>query len=304
MAAHVIFRSDVAVMLMTTLANVVYTKDKGAIDVNDYYDVGNMNGPYVDELEVAGPGLASEVEEGQVFPAGTIDEGNVTRYRARKVGIELAMTQEVMEDGPSEWKKVIDAAMHCERSVRKTAEVDGASFLANGFSTSYPVADGAALFSASHTTPGGGSYSNLMATPLGPSYQGIVNAISDCKVMPDLEGLRSGQKVEAILHPVEQWAQWRTVLGSSMQPIPGNYAAINVVNRDMNIKTVAIRFWDSSSTQWAIKTDADRGLTWKWRVRPESTSRVDEGREIIINKRRARYSFGATNFRGVYGVNA
>jgi hypothetical protein len=303
MAGHTIFRSALATMLMTTLARVAYTKDGGRTDVEDYYDVGTLAGAFEDQMDFAGPALASEVEEGEEFPGGDMTEGTVTRYRARKVGIVISMTQECIEDGPSEWKKVVNAARHADRAVRKTAEIDGASFIANGFSTAYPVADGAALFSASHLLPAGGLYSNLMASPIGPSYAGIVAAISDCKLMPDYEGLRSGQEVQTIIHPVQQWADWRVALGSSMQPIPGNYAAINVVNRDFNIKLVQIKFWDNTSTDWACITDADDGLQWKWRIRPESTSWVDEGREIIRNKRRARYAFGCTNCRAVYGVH-
>lgn len=302
--AHAIFRSDIAIMLMSTLARVSYTKDNGDMDIDQYYDVGSMTGPYEDQLEVGGPGLASEAEEGEEFGTGTIDEGTVTRYRARKVGILITMTRECIEDGPPEWKKVIKTSMHCERAVRKTACVDGASLFCNGFSTAYPVADGAAMFSASHLLPNGDTYSNLMADPLGPSHQGMIVAISDCKVMPDYEGFRSGQEIEALIHPVEQWADWEVVFGSPMQPTPGNYAAINVVNRSYgNIKRVALKFWDNTSTDWAVKTDADDGLQWKWRRRPESSSWVDEGREVIKSKRSARYAFGITNCRGVYGVS-
>lgn len=303
--ANAVFRSDVAIMLMNTLQRVSYTQDGGELDINRYYEVGTLRGAYEDQMDLAGPGLAYETEEGEEFGSGTLEEGTVTRYRARKVGLTLAMTEEVVEDGPSEWAKAIKLSTHAERAVRKTAMIDGASLFCTGFSTAYPVADGCAMFSASHTLPGGSLYSNLMAVPLGPSYAGIVAAISDCKVMPDNEGLRAGYAIKKLLHPVEQWAEWEVVFGSSMQPTPGNYSAINVVNRNFgSIERIELKFWDNTTVNWACVTDAEDGLQWKWKRRPRTDTWVDEGREVMKNKRSARYAHGITNCRAVYGVGS
>jgi hypothetical protein len=305
MAGRDIFRSDIATMLQNTLERVCYTQDNGAMDLDQYYDVGSMDGAYVDQMDFQGPGLASEVEEGQEFPGATMQEGIVTRYIARKVGITISMTRETLVDGPSEWRKVINASRHCERSVRLTAMADGASLIANGFSTSYPTADGVAMFSASHTLPNGSLFSNLMATPAAPSFQSLTDAISDIMLMPDYEGFRAGLVPKAIVCPLQQWADWAVALGSKYQPTPGNFAALNVINQDYsNLRVVKLRFWDSTSTQWMILTDAEDGLQFKWRERPSSTTIIDEVRERSTTKRRCRYAYGITNCRGVYGVNA
>ena len=49
-------------------------------------EVDTMDDAWIEDLEMGGPGLASEMMEGQEIPSGTIREGFIKRYIARKFG--------------------------------------------------------------------------------------------------------------------------------------------------------------------------------------------------------------------------
>ena len=51
-----------------------------------------------------------------------------------------------------------------QRAMKETKEIMAANVFNNGFSTSYPIGDGAALLSTSHPLWGGGTSSNKLAT--------------------------------------------------------------------------------------------------------------------------------------------
>jgi hypothetical protein len=63
-----------------------------------------------------------------------------------------------------------------------------------------------------------------------------------------------------------------------MDPTPGAYNAINVINKDLNITPQPVKYWTSSTTNWALLTDADLGLMWFWRRKPKSNTWVTRTR--------------------------
>jgi hypothetical protein len=276
------------------------TLDKIVTDDSDGYEskalfkkwceIDEMEDNYHDDLEVGGPGLASETPEATEFGTGDIKEGYLTRYMARKFGLKLVVTQEALDDG--KYDKVIMAAKRLKRALWKTADIDATNMLIRATSSSYVGGDGVALASASHTLPLGGTFSNTMATPMSPSRQAITIATTMMRKFPGHDGVTEGVEPVAVLHPLDQWSVWEEILRSTHAPEAGEFNRINVVNSSLDIKPIPLKYWNNTTTKFAIQTDCDYGLCFKWRKRPSSNTWKENGQELTLYSISARWSRG------------
>lgn len=262
----------------------------------------SMSDQYEDDLEVGGPGYASETAEGMELPSGTIYEGYMKRYIARKFGLKLIITEEAVSD--NKYPEIIQFAKRLKRAMYKTMDVDATNILINATSTSYPGGDGLPLASASHTLPNGGTWSNLLATAMSPSRAAMIIAISQLRKFVGHDGLYDDYMPRKILCPVEQWAVWDGLIMSKMAPEPGQFNEINVVNRLGLEETCAIPYWDNTTTNWAILTDADNGFSFRFRKKPVSNTWVENSHETSLFSISSRWDNGYTDARCVLFSNA
>lgn len=299
-----IFVSTVAKNLKPVLNAIVDdTTDgmEGATSFSNWMEVSSSEDAYETDLEMGGPGLASEKQEGGHMTIGTIVEGAVTQYRHRLFALKMVVTEEALED--SKYRdKVIKAAKRLKRAMWKTAEIDACNVLARGFNTSYVGGDGLCLFSASHTLPQGGTFSNLMGTAMTPSRMALIAAKTQAMQMVGHDGVREGYELTSILCPSDQWATWEGIVGSEKVP-ESNFNEINVV-RKMSLKVYPLIHWSSSTTNWAVQTDAPDGLKWFWRRRPRAKTWVDNDQGLMKYSIDARWSRLWSDPRGAIGNNA
>lgn len=258
---------------------------------------------YVDDLETGGPGLASEKVEGEQMATGTMREGVLTRYLVRTFAQKIIITREAMED--CKYPKAIQLAPRLKRSMIKTYDIDATNMLVRAFNTAYAGGDGLPLGSASHTLPGGGTFSNIMATPMTPSRAAMIVATSQIRKFPGHDGITEGYEPKCILCPTEQWAVWSGIVNSTKAPEAGQFNEINVVNRDLNIEdVVANPYWSNTTTNWALTTDCDNGLNFIWRRKMSSNDWIENDQQTYKFAISARWTRGWSDPRAFYGVNA
>jgi hypothetical protein len=276
---------------------------EGKLAYKKYMKVSEMEDHYEDDLEVAGPALLSERYEGTEISSHTIREGNLFRYIARSFGGKITITREAIKDG--KYKQIIDAATKLKFSGWQTLGYDMANLLARGFNTAYTFGSEALpLFSASHTIPGGGTFSNLLAVPMAPSVLAVSTMRAQARKLPGYNGVRHGHiMIEKIVAPVDQETLWETILQSNLTPEPGNSAELNMVKR-MNLELVIEPYWDNTTTNWMAITDQENGLQMRWRDHFEATSWVGNENRTMTYALNARWSRGITNFRSVIGSEA
>lgn len=289
--------------LKSTLDMIVMDKTDGLeskAQFSKYFDVSKMSDQYEDDLEIAGPGLASEKPEGVEIALGQIREGTLTRYLARTFGLKIILTEELMED--SKYPESIKAAGHLKRAMYKTVDIDAALVLVRAENTAYPGGDGLCLANSAHTIPGGGTFSNTMATPMSPSRAAVIVARANVAVLPGLDGIREGYMLEKVVCPVAQMSVWEGIVKSEYVP-ESNNNEINIV-KNLNLEIVPVLQWTNTDTNYAFTTDAPEGLRWKWRRKPRSGTWVENNNEVANHKISARWARGWTNPRGLYFVGA
>lgn len=299
-----VFTGNIYHSLKATLSAIVDDKSDGyesGMDFPGWCEVKGMEDNFEDDQEMGGPGLAVEVPEGDEIPAGTIREGATTRYLARKFGLRLVVSEEAIED--TKYDQVISAAKRLKRALYKTADIDATSMLVRATSSSYPGGDGVALASSSHSLPGGGTYSNVMATPMSPSRMALIQATSQIKKLPGHDGITEGYMPVKVVHPTEQWAVWQGILETEKVP-ESNNNEVNVVNKSLNVKSVPLKFWDNTTTNWAVITDAENGIQFRWRRKPRNRTWVENSQELMSYAISARWARGWSDARNILFVDA
>jgi hypothetical protein len=299
-----VFRSVLANTLKETLNQIItddYDGIQSKVVFKKFCQEIPMSDAYEDDLETAGPGFASDTDEGTEIPLGNIREGAMTRYIARKFALKLVVSEEMMEDG--KYPEAIPAARMLKKCIWDTADMDAALMLVRATNTGYVGGDGLPLASASHTLPNGGTFSNVMATPMTPSRAAWHVAVAAIRTFPGHNGIRSRYKAERVLCPVEQESTWEELTESTMAPEPGNFATINIIKR-ANIEVVGVTHWTNTTTNWAVQTDAENGLSFRWRAKPKSKTWVDDDYDVMKYGIRARWARGWSNARNIYFVEA
>ena len=274
--------------------------EKGAY-YKQYYKVEGMSDNYEDDLSVGGPGLATEKSEAQALDVLSLAQGFTTRYTSRKFGLVMQISEELDEDGKYN-DKYCDFARRMKRAVFKTMEVDGAQILNRATNSAYVFGDGQPLASASHTIPGGGTFSNTLSTAFSPSRAALIVVRQNLRKMPGWDGVTEGYMPTAVVCPVVQEGAWEGILGSEKVPESGNNE-INVA-KGMKLKLIAVPYWTASATNWLTLTDAAR-LKFKVRRKPKARTWYDERTEVINHGISARWGRGCSDpGRAVYFSNA
>lgn len=292
--------------LKATLDNIVTDKNDGlerGLIFPKYLDRESMSDAYADDAETAGPGLAYETAEGTELQTGQFYEGYTTRYWARKFGLRMQVSEEAMEDG--KYEKYIDAARRLKRAMFKTMEIDAANILNRAANSAYVGGDGLSLANSAHTLPGGGTFSNTLSTAFAPSRAALIVVTTNCLKLPGHDGITEGYAPRKIVFPIDQWAVWEGITGSSQVPESGNNE-LNVINRNSQgakYELVGVKYW-TSSTPWGVKTEAENGLKWMDRKKPKSNTWVEASNEVMNYSISGRWARGWSNPRGWYFSNA
>ena len=298
-----VFTSTIANSLKLTLNKII----DDDMDVKSksmflkWCNIQSMDDNWVDDLEMGGTGLLSEKAEGSDMAVGGIQEGIVTRYLSRTFAQKILITEEAMED--KKYPEAIQLSERLKRAGWKTADIDATLMLVRATNSSFVGGDAVSLASTSHTLPAGGTFSNMMTVAASPSRIAVAQLMSQAKKLPGHDSITEGYGFKCVVCPVEQWYVWEGLTKSDKAPEPGAFNEINVV-KGMFEDVYPLPFWNNTTTNWGVITDADNGLNFKWRRKFRSRTWVDNDQEVMKHGLSARWSRGWSDARGILFVNA
>jgi hypothetical protein len=300
-----IFESAFGNALQKTISKIIDDKmsqSKSDLAAFKYMKEDSMDGAYKDDLEMSGPAYLQKKPEGSPMAFGNIKEGAFTRYIPETFALGMATTEEAVED--EKYSECINAANRLGNALWNTIEQFCALFLCRCFTAGYIGGDGIVLSATNHPLPQGGTASNYAATPAAPSRVAFNAAIAALKKMKGHDGVYHALKAESVVCPTEQYPTWQGLILSEKAPEPGNFNEINVVNRyfkGSETAIVEVPYWNTTTTNWGIITDAENGLQFLWRVRPKKRDWKDNANTVVNNAIRTRFTGGWTEWRGFYG---
>jgi hypothetical protein len=247
------------------------------------------------DLEIKLLGLASIKAEGASIAYDTMGQRYTTNYIHRYVGIGFVITRQAMKDNLYKSSFPLQAKA-LKDSMAQTKETLGASVFNNGFDTNFPIGDGRALFSLTHTIEGG-TLANTFAVQADLNETSLSDAITGVGRFLDAAGLKKPAKPKKLALPLEmRWAAER-LLGSQKDPT-SNHNAINVVYKSVDY---CINHWFTDTNSWYLLTDAPSGFKYYEREGYETDVYRDFDTHNLKAQAIERYSFGVTNFRAAWG---
>jgi len=238
--------------------------------------------------------------EGASVTYDTAQETFTARYSHETVALAFALTEEAIEDNlydslSSRYTKAL------ARSMATTKQVKAANVLNNGFSTSFPGGDGKPLMTTDHPTLSGGDQSNEPATAADLNETSLENAMIDISQFVDERGIKVNVQARKLIIPPQLQFVAERVLKT-----PGR---VGTSDNDINAMKqmgmlpdgYTVNHYLTDTDAFFIKTDAPNGL--KHFVRSPMSTGMEGDFETgnVRYKARERYSFGFSDWRGIYG---
>ena len=254
---------------------------------------------FEEDVQMIGFGAAPTKAEGAMISYDSGREGFVSRYVHETVALAFAITEEAEEDGlyGSLGAKYARALA---RSMQHTKEIKGANIFNNATTTSLG-GDGQALLDGSHPLGGGGTASNILATPADLSETSLETLLVQISQAVDDRSKPIALSGRKLAVPPGLIFIAERIIKSNLRPGTADNDINAMRNMGMIPEGVVVNQRFTNPDQYFILTDCPDGM--KHFVRSPIKKAVEGDFESgnLRYKCRERYSFGFTDWRGVYG---
>jgi len=266
----------------------------------DLFDKETSDKAYEEDVEITGFGLAPVKNQGTAINYDTESQGSVTRYTHVAYALGYIVTFEELRDDLYE---VVSKrrAKQLAFSMRQTKENVGANVYNRAFTAGYVGGDGKTMIASDHPSLSG-SQSNLLTNAADISESSIEDLTVQIMQAVNNRGLKINLMPQSIHVSPSQWYETNRVLKSVLQ---SNTAENNInVLKATNVfpKGIKMNHYFSSATAWFIRTNAPTSMKQYER----DAVMFDQDNDFDTKNAKAacyeRYSFGWSDWRGVYGT--
>jgi phage major head subunit gpT-like protein len=244
-------------------------------------------------------GLAQQVGEGNPISYDSATQGFVDRYQHVQYGLGFQITKIMVEDDQYDviGKKRAQALAF---SMRQTKEIVAANILNRAFNASYTYGDGVELISGVHPNVAGGTWSNELAVAADLSEAALEQATIDIGKYTNDRGLRVAFMPKKLIVPIDLVYEADKIMKTEYE-VGTNNNTVNVV-RSKFPGGVVVNHYLTDTDAWFILTDCPDGM--KYFERRADTFAMDDDFDTDNAKYKAtaRYSFGVTDKRSIYGT--
>ena len=291
-------RANFAKMLepgLNTLFGLEY--DSYPAEYEAVFESNTSQKAFEEDVLLAGFGNAPTKSEGSAVSYDAASQQWTARYQHETVALAFSITEEAEEDGQygsiaSRYTKAL------ARSMASTKEIKAANIL--NTATTVNGGDGAPLLSATHPTQNG-NQSNILATPADLSEVSLEAILIQIADMKDDRGLRVAAQGTQLVIPTAYTFVAERLLESQLRTATADND-INAIRQGGYLPQgyhIMRRLTDSD--QWFVQTDIPDGLKMFQRSPMKKGMEGDFETGNVRYKVRERYSFGATDWRGVFG---
>jgi len=264
------------------------------------FEVQNSVKAFEEAVLQSGMGTAAVKTEGSAVSYDNMQESYTARWTHETIATAFAITEEAFEDNLYDtFAKA--RTKEIARSMANAKQVKAANIFNNGHSTSYPIGDGAAFFSAAHPTVGDGNQSNTVAADL--SETALENACIAIAQMKNDRGILINAQPKMLLVPVNNMFVADRLLESTLRPGKADNDINAIKNTGMFPEGYVVNHRLTDTNAWYIKTDVPEGTKMFQRRALKTAMEGDFDTGNLRYKASERYSFGVMNWRGWYGSN-
>ena len=296
----VITSSSFAKLLWPGL-NSIYGKSYNdyPVEWDKLFEKNSSDRAYEEDLGLSSFGLAAVKNEGAPIQYDSEHQGFTSRYNHVVYALGFIITREIYED--DQYGKVgAQKAKALARSMRQTKEIVGSNIYNRAFDSNYVGGDGVELISALHPNVAGGVFSNKIATAADLSEAALEQAVIDIAGFRDDRGLLIAARPEKLVIPYQQQFEVKRILGSDGR-VGTDLNDPNVLKNEGIFSTVITNHYLADPDAWYILTNVKDGLKYFERRGDAFEMDNDFDTENAKFKATARYSFGWSDPRSIYG---
>ncbi len=273
--------------------------DEYPVEYTKLFDTYKSSKQFEEDVGVTSFGLAVIKPEGDPITYDSERQAFITRYTHTVFALGFIITREIMEDDQYDvvgQRKAQGLAF----SMRQTKEVNGANVYNRAFTGGPTYGDGVSMINAAHPNFAGGTWSNQIATAADLSEAALEQATIDIAAFRNDRGLLISVRPKSLIIPSTLPFEAKRILYSD--------GRVGTDNNDLNalknmalIPEVVVNHYLTDTDAWFIRTDVPNGLKYFERRGDQFAMDNDFDTENAKFKATARYSFGITDPRAIYG---
>ena len=272
----------------------------------EIYNTESSDRAFEEEVMLSGFANADVKAEGQGVSYDQAQETYTARYTMETIALAFAITEEAIEDNlydrlSSRYTKAL------ARSMSNAKQVKAAAPLNNGLpgvaaASAFQTGDGKNLFATDHPTVSGTDVKNTLTTQADLNETSLEQALIDIAAFTDERGLRIAAKgVKMIVPSANQFNAERILKSQGRTQTADN--DINAINSmGMIPQGYRVNNFLTDPDSFYIITDVPNGMKMFSRTPLTTSMEGDFDTGNVRYKARERYAFGASDFRGIYGV--
>jgi hypothetical protein len=264
----------------------------------EIYTTESSDRAFEEEVMLSGFAQAQVKPEGSGVTFDNAQETYTARYTHETVALAFSITEEAIEDNlydrlASRYTKAL------ARSMANTKQVKAVSPLINGFNGNFTSGDGSNLFATSHATIAG-TTSNTLSTAADLNETSLEQSMIDIAAMTDERGLKiAARGVKMIIPSALQFTAERLMKSQGRVGTADN--DINAIaSMGMLPQGYRVNNFLTDPDAFYIITDVPNGMKYFQRAAIKTAMEGDFDTGNVRYKARERYSFGVSDFRGIF----
>jgi hypothetical protein len=265
----------------------------------EIYTTESSDRAFEEEVMLSGFAQAQVKPEGSGVTFDNAQETYTARYSHETVALAFAITEEAIEDNlydrlASRYTKAL------ARSMANTKQVKAVNPLINGLpSGSFNSGDGVTLFNTAHPTVSG-TVSNTLATAADLNETSLEQSLIDIAAMTDERGLKIAARGVKMIIPSELQFTAERLMKSQGRVGTADNDVNAIASMGMIPQGYRVNNFLTDTDAFYILTDVPNGMKYFERSPIKTAMEGDFDTGNVRYKARERYSFGVSDFRGIF----
>ena len=268
----------------------------------EIYTTESSDRAFEEEVMLSGFANASVKPEGSGVSFDNAQETFTARYTHETVALAFAITEEAIEDNlydrlASRYTKAL------ARSMANTKQVKSVVPLIQGLPTNnnFNSGDGVSLFNTSHPTIAG-TVANTLAVQADLNETSLEQSLIDIAAMTDERGLKIAARGVKMIVPSENQFNAERLMKSQGRTGTADNDINAIASMGMVPQGYRVNNFLTDPDAFYIITDVPNGMKYFDRAPIKTAMEGDFDTGNVRYKARERYSFGVSDYRGIFGV--
>ena len=268
----------------------------------EIYTNENSDRAFEEEVMLSGFANAQVKGEGSGVSFDEAQETFTARYTHETVALAFAITEEAIEDNlydrlASRYTKAL------ARSMSNAKQVKSVEPLINGLpsTATFNTGDGVSLFNASHPTIAG-TFANTLAVQADLNETSLEQSMIDIAKMTDERGLKVAARGVKMIVPSENQFNAERLMKSAGRTGTADNDINAIASMGMIPQGYRVNNFLTDADSFYIITDVPNGMKYFNRAPLTTAMEGDFDTGNVRYKARERYAFGASDPRGIFGV--